>query len=87
MTPDQIDAGILALFDPSREPWPPGALEFRQLCLPPPAPTEWQPSPGDRADPAKMPGPKRVQWHLGNVAHVKAGGELPRDVIEPEVHE
>jgi hypothetical protein len=70
------------------DPWPPTLPEFLQLCVP--AQTN-QPSPDDwktyRADPAKMPGPKRLAWHQANVAHIKADGELPRDVYEPQVRE
>jgi len=82
VTPDQIDAGFRAMLDRT-DPWPPGVIEFRQLCQPPPIDHshDWK---ADKADPRMMPSPERVAWHQGNIQHIQAFGELPRPgVVEP----
>lgn len=87
VTPTQIGEGLRACLKRA-DPWPPTLPEFLQLCVPAqtgqPAPDAWKDA---RADPAKMPGPKRLAWHQANIAHIQKGGELPRDVPEPGVHE
>lgn len=68
------------------DPWPPTLPEFRSLCVPlrTHQPEPWKSS---KPDPSKMPGPKRLAWHVANIAHIKVGGGLPRDVPEPKVWE
>lgn len=87
VTPAQIADGLRACLERD-DPWPPTLPEFRKMCLPAastqPSAEQWKSS---RADPMKMPGPLRRQWHEDNIAHVQAGGELPRDVPEPMVWE
>lgn len=85
VTSGDIAAGLRACLERT-DPWPPTLPEFRQLCQPEPADhsRDWKSS---RADPKKMPGPKRLQWHADNIAHIEAGGDLPRDVPEPRVWE
>lgn len=87
VTPTQIGDGLRACLQ-REDPWPPTLPEFRSFCLPPvsqqPAADDWKAA---RADPAKMPGPKRLAWHQENMAHIQAGGELPCDVAEPRVWE
>ena len=61
--------------------WPPTLPEFLRLCRPKdnqPA-NDWK---SQRADPAKMPSPDRLAWHKANIAHIEAGGELPRPGVK-----
>ena len=87
-TPHEIGAALLALTD-REDDWPPSIREFRLLCRPPIIDTgdAWKSA---KPDPARMPSPERVAWHKANIAHLEAGGELPRTdddgvpVHEPE---
>lgn len=85
VVPGNLADGLRKCLD-REDPWPPTLPEFRKLCLPPePAGGEdWK---SQRADKGKMPGPQRLQWHKDNIAHVEAGGTLPRNVPEPRVWE
>lgn len=78
---EQIGAGLEACRE-RRGEWPPAIREFVDLCKPlQDHSSDWKSWVPDRA---KMPSPERKQWHMDNVAWLKAGHELPRpDVIEP----
>ncbi len=89
VTADQIGRGMKSCLDRTTpdsgkpDPWPPGIVEFRNLCAPPPVDhsDDWKAA---RADPAKMPSPARLQWHKNNIKWIQDGGELPRPgVVEP----
>lgn len=81
VTPAELSNGFRALKD-REDPWPPGAIEFAQLCKPDPIDhsKDWM---ANKPRTSMMLSPERLQWHKDNIAHVKAGGELPRDVPEP----
>jgi hypothetical protein len=82
LTDAQIQTGMAAC-QTSGEPWPPGLNEFKAMCFPQAAP-DFEPFKPQRADPAKLPSPERLQWHKDNIAWIEKGGELPRPgVTEP----
>lgn len=82
VTPSEIEGGFRALLD-REDPWPPGVVEFKQLCRPMPEDhsQDWKSA---KANPAMKPSAERLAWHQANIECIKAGNELPRPgSVEP----